>query len=99
MSKVATGPVIGLSMRLDTFLDRLEKNKSNVFTYSTANKENMVNVWRYEGKYVLTWEECPPGQQYDESTYTRDERYEFGAVDELLRFLEQSGLSTESFTP
>jgi hypothetical protein len=99
MSKVLTGAKIGLYMRLDTFIARLEKNELNAFIYSTANRENMVNVWKHAGTYVLTWEECPPGEQYNESNYTRDERYVFGTIDELLRFLEQSGLSTESFTP
>jgi hypothetical protein len=43
---------------------------------------------------VLTWEECPAGEQYDEATYSRDERHVFATIEELLEFLAANELKT-----
>jgi hypothetical protein len=45
------------------------------------------------------WEECPAGEQYDESTYTRDERHAFESVEQLIAFLTREGLRPEDFKP
>jgi hypothetical protein len=86
-------------MMLTTFVDRLRKKKANNLTYAKDGKEGLVSVWEHAGLLVLTWEECPAGEQYDESTYTRDERHSFSTVDELLAFLATHELNPESFTP
>jgi hypothetical protein len=86
-------------MMLTTFADRLHRGKANNLTYAKDGKEGLVSVWKHEGLLVLTWEECPAGEQYDESTYTRDEKHSFCTVDELLEFLAANGLRPESFTP
>ena len=39
------------------------------------------------------------GEQYDEATYTRDERHTFASVDELMAFLKINDLRPEDFTP
>jgi hypothetical protein len=86
-------------MKLTTFVNRLNQGKANNLIYAMDGKEGLVSVWQNEGLLVLTWEECPAGQQYDEATYTRDEHYNFATMDELLEFLAVHDLSPESFTP
>jgi hypothetical protein len=86
-------------MMLSTFVDRIHNGKANNLTYANKGKEGLISVWKHEGLLVLTWEECPAGEQYDEATYTRDERYTFSTMDELLVFLAAHELSPESFTP
>lgn len=83
-----------------TFLQRLEKGASNHLTYGQdSSVTGLISVWRHGRTFVLTWEECPPGKQYDESTYTRDERYEFTSTDDLLAFLNANGFQPTSFEP
>jgi hypothetical protein len=84
---------------LTTFVDRIHKGKVNNLIYADSGREGLVSVWKHEGLLVLTWEECPAGEQYDESTYTRDERHSFHTMDELLAFLAAHDLGPESFTP
>jgi hypothetical protein len=86
-------------MTLRTFMRRLAGGKVNNFTYTHTSKEGLVSVWKHAGSFVLTWEECPKGSQYDESSYTRDERHTFATVEELLGFLATNKLTPESFTP
>jgi hypothetical protein len=86
-------------MTLATFTGRLSSGKANNLTYAKDGKEGLVSVWKHGGWLVLTWEECPAGEQYDESTYTRDEKRSFSTMAELLEFLATHGLGTESFTP
>jgi hypothetical protein len=73
--------------------------KANNLTYSSGEKEGLVSIWKHGETYVLTWEECPAGEQYDESTYTRDERHVFAEISELLEFIKMHDLKLEIFTP
>lgn len=86
-------------MKYETFIQRVESGKSNSLTYSADNIEGLINVWKHSNKYIVTWEECPPGEQFDESQYTRDERREFNTLEQALEYLRTSGIELESFTP
>lgn len=86
-------------MTLQTFIARIEDSKVNNLIYQAEGKEGLVSVWKHEGAYVLTWEECPQGQQYDESEYTRDEREQFSTIGQLIDYLDKAGVKPESFTP
>jgi len=86
-------------MSPETFRRRLEEGKCNNHLYTTGDRDGLVSVWKYQGKYVLTWEECPKGRQYDESTYTRDDRRLFLTIDQVLSFLDENGLDVETFRP
>lgn len=86
-------------MTRETFLRRLDAGKGNSYLYEAPGAEGMVSVWKHEGRYVLTWEECPPGGQYDESGYTRDERHLFDDAEDLLAFLARRGLPLDGFRP
>ncbi len=86
-------------MSLSTFLKRLDDRKVNDLVYALSGREGLVSVWKHEGSLILTWEECPAGEQYNESTYTRDERHVFDAASKLLEFLTVNELKIESFAP
>jgi hypothetical protein len=60
--------------------------------------QSLVEVWKYEGQIILTWEEAPDGAQYDESRYTRDERHVFPTIEEALAFLDLHSVALEQFT-
>lgn len=82
-----------------TFARRLEDGESNHLIYRRDEYDGLVSIWMYEGSFILTWEECPIGEQYDESTYSRDERHVFLNIEEVLGFLTRNGLKAESFAP
>lgn len=86
-------------MKQETFIHRLVSGRVKNLTYSANGKEGLISVWLHDGAYVLTWEECPRGEQHDESTYTRDERHVFSDVDCLLEFLAYNGFNVALFTP
>jgi hypothetical protein len=86
-------------MTLATFLKRLEDGKANNLIYSIDGKEGLLCVWKDKDDLILTWEECSPGEQYDESTYTRDSRYVFADCAKLQEFLATNKLEIEMFKP
>ncbi len=85
-------------MKKETFVQRVSSGKVNNLAYFSNGKEGLISVWMHEGTYVLTWEECPPGEQYDEATYTRDERHVFAGIPEVLDFISSNGFDVELFT-
>lgn len=86
-------------MQLQTFNNRIHNGKSNRYLYSRDGHEGCVSVWKHEDSLILTWEECPAGEWYNEHLYTRDERHVFVTIDELIEFLRKHGLHPELFTP
>ena len=86
-------------MKIETFVARLENGKANNFLYSANGRDGLIVVWKYMGLYIMTWEECLPGKQYDESDYTRDERLEFTNVEEMIAFLRDQGIDPTAFVP
>ncbi|HEX8915798.1 MAG TPA: hypothetical protein VF796_25815 [Humisphaera sp.] len=86
-------------MTADGFIARLVAGRSVHCTYVAGGLEGLISAWSHDGRFVLTWEECPAGRQYDESTYSRDERREFASADEVLAFVEQAGHPASAFEP
>lgn len=86
-------------MNVNTFEKRLSDGKANNLVYSKDGKDGLVSVWMHDSRIILTWEECPRGEQYDESTYGRDDRFVFGTLAELMAFLSQNKLGVDLFTP
>ena len=86
-------------MSREGFLRRLLASRAVNCTYTQGDAAGLISAWAYEGRFVLTWEECPAGQQYDESTYTRDERHEFVSAEDVLAFVEWSGYPASAFSP
>lgn len=86
-------------MRKDTFLQRIKNGRANNLVYSTHEKEGLISAWMYQDKIILTWEECRPGDQYNESSFTKDERHVFNNTEDLVQFLESRDINIEEFTP
>lgn len=81
------------------FLQRLGIGKAVNCVYQVGDRAGLISAWSYGEGFVLTWEECPGGNQYNEHTYSRDERYEFRTAQEVLTFVEQSGYPAAAFQP
>ena len=88
-----------MAMLRTTFVKRLSSGQANHYTYSAGGLTGLVSVWRHDGSFIMTREECPLGQQYDESTYTREERHVFATIDEKLEFLAAIEIKPEWFEP
>jgi hypothetical protein len=86
-------------MNIDTFAKRVDSGKSNYFIYSSDGKDGMISIWKNMDLYILTLEECFPGCQYDESSYTRDERLEFSSLEQMFDYLVNRGIDPTYFTP
>jgi hypothetical protein len=86
-------------MTPEGFLRRLRAGKSVNCTYRRDGLTGLLSAWAHDGRFVLTWEECREGDQYNEHAYTRDERHLFGTAEELLAFVEQSGYPASAFGP
>ncbi len=88
-----------MSLTEASFTARLDNGKSCSCQYTDGTREGLVQVWRYGDKFILTWEECLSGRQYDESEYTRDDRHEFETSTDLLEFVKEQNLDLSDFNP
>lgn len=86
-------------MTEDKFRDFLIKHRALGYKYKDAGLAGLINVWFYENKFVLTWEECRDGDQFNESNYTRDDRYELPDVNSVVELLHESGVDITHFKP
>ncbi len=86
-------------MKYETFVKRLEKGKSNHHIYKKDGSEGLISIWKCDKIYILALEECEEGYQFDEPSYTKDDRYEFKTIDEIIIYLENNSLSVDLFTP
>lgn len=81
----------------DAFVRRLRSGKRVSRTYRAGELTGLIEAWPHDGRFVLTWEECRDGDQYDEHAYTRDERHQFDTADEVLDFVVRSGHPASGF--
>jgi hypothetical protein len=88
-----------VGMSPEGFVQRLRDAKAVNCTYQRGGNEGLISAWAHDGRFVLTWEECSAGRQYDESTYTRDERHEFATAEQVLAFVERGGYPASAFEP
>ena len=86
-------------MKLESFIKRLENHKAVNYCYHNDLAEGIISIWKYNHKYVLTWEECVIGNQYNENAYIKDEKHEFAEIGKLLEFLDRNSLRVDDFTP
>jgi len=61
-------------MTPDRFVRRLRTGKVVNCIYRMGDLTGLISAWPHENGFILTWEECRDGEQYDESAFTRDER-------------------------
>lgn len=81
------------------FHERLRAGTVVNCVYRAGELAGLISAWRYESAFVLTWEECRDGDQYNEESYTRDERHRFATTEEVLAFVEQAGFPASRFGP
>ena len=86
-------------MTPDGFLRRLRSGKQVNCVYSAGELTGLISAWPHGAGFVLTWEECRRGDQYDEHAYTRDERHQFEAAEGVLTFVERAGHPASAFGP
>lgn len=67
--------------------------------YQREDLVGWVNIWRIAEGFVITWEECRRGDEYNEHLYTIDVRKVFDSVDAVIAFLAENGFSVENFRP
>jgi hypothetical protein len=85
------------AMMPEQFITRLRNGKTVNCTYHRADLAGLMSAWKYEERFILTWEECRDGDQYNEHAYTRDERHEFDTPEQLLAFVKQHGYAAQAF--
>ena len=88
-----------MGMSLDGFLRRLRSGKDVNCVYKSGTLAGLISAWSHDGGFVLTWEECQDGDQYNEHAYTRDERHHFATAEQVLAFVERAGYSAGAFRP
>ena len=81
----------------DTFLRRLRSGKRVSCIYRVGELTGLIEAWLHDGRFVLTWEECREGEQYNEHAYTRDERQLFATAEDVLAFVERGGHPASEF--
>ena len=86
-------------MTPEGFLKRLRAGAVVNCTYRTGELAGLISCWAHAERYVLTWEECRHGEQYNENAYSRDERQLFDSAEEVLAFVERCGHPASVFTP
>lgn len=80
------------------FANQLNEGTRFHYLYESSLLEGLVEAWKYGSIYCLTWEECPPGEQYDESKYTRDDVHHFKSILDLIAFISRSNLTLDQFS-
>ncbi|WP_165250421.1 hypothetical protein [Paludisphaera soli] len=88
-----------MAMTSEGFLRRLRSGKSVNCIYQEGGQSGLISAWAHDGAFVLTWEACQDGRQFDEHAYTRDERHRFLTAEEVLAFVEHGGHPASTFGP
>ena len=86
-------------MRIETFQQRLQSGKAVNHNYQLDGRTGIIDIWRHEDKFVLTWEEFAEGQFYNEQNYLRDEVHHFKDVEEIFHFLKTNKVNPTAFKP
>lgn len=86
-------------MSSDGFLLRLRSGKQVNCNYRAGELTGMISAWPHGGGFILTWEECRDGDQFNEQAYTRDERHQFETAEQVLVYVTQAGCPASAFSP
>ena len=88
-----------MGMSSDGFLRRLKTGKVVNCIYRQGELSGLISTWAYGGSFIITWEECRHGDQYNENAYAKDDRHIFETAEEVLAFVEQAGYPASEFHP
>ncbi len=88
-----------MALSPDGFLRRLRSGKVVNCLYWKGELAGLISAWPHAGAFILTWEECRDGDQYNENAYTRDERHQFETAEQVLTVVEQAGYPASASGP
>jgi hypothetical protein len=88
-----------MAMTRDGFLKRLRAGKAVNCSFCKGEVIGLIASRFYDGKYVLTWEECRPEDIHDDAAYLRDEVRDFATPEAVLAFVEENGYPPSQFHP
>ncbi|HVK14625.1 MAG TPA: hypothetical protein VM597_38155 [Gemmataceae bacterium] len=88
-----------MALSPDGFLRRLRSGEVVNCLYRKGELAGLISGWPHAGAFVLTWEECRDGDQFNENAYTRDERHRFETAEQVLAFVKQAGYPASAFRP
>lgn len=54
-------------MTREGFLERLGAGKVVNGTYERDGLAGLISAWRHQWRFILTWEECRDGDQFNEN--------------------------------
>lgn len=102
LSEEHKGQIARVQWKIDRekFIKKIQSGKACNYIYEVNERnENtgLIAVWLYNNLIVLTWEECPEGQQFDESTYSKDKVHHFNNFEELDAFFEDNNILYGNF--
>jgi len=84
-------------MTKQNFRKLLSRGTAVHYKYKNDGQAGVVNIWLYKNRFVISWEECKDGDQFNESNYTRDDLNNFPDIDSVIDYLNSSSLSVEPF--
>lgn len=87
-------------MNREKFISKIQSGQTCHYIYKKNERnENtgVIKVWFYNQQIILTWEECPEGLQYDESSYSKDDVYDFRNWEELDTFFSENNIQYSYF--
>ena len=84
-------------MTEEMFINFLNRHQALGYNYKRDGLAGLINVWYHKDKFILTWEECKDGDQFNESNYTRDERHEFSYAIDVTLYLRTAGMDVTVF--
>jgi hypothetical protein len=86
-----------VQMTTDEMRQAIEGGETAEVVFWRDRLQSIIQIWKYRGDIILTWEEAPDGAQYDESRYRKDWRRVFASAEEVFQFLELHKVALESF--
>ncbi|AWH85087.1 hypothetical protein HYN59_08090 [Flavobacterium album] len=87
-------------MNKEKFIFTIKSGQTCYYIYGENEQSEMsgiIKVWLNNNEIALTWEECPKGLQYDESSYSKDEVYNFSSFDALDNFFYGNNIPYDNF--
>jgi len=87
-------------MNREKFISKIQSSQTCNYIYNENERnENtgIIKVCLYDNQIILTWEECPKGLQYDESSYSKDEVHNFNNFEELDTFFNNNDIHYFNF--
>jgi hypothetical protein len=75
----------------------LESGQGISAVFRRGRLQSLVEAWKHDGHYVVTWEEARDGDQYNEHAYTRDHLENFASPEDVFAFFEEHGIDLSLF--